>query len=64
MKTPPPRTIRISDRKRALLLSAESEYPENPTALAHVGARPRQFVVELGQLFRNRGVKPPRIDYQ
>jgi 5-methylcytosine-specific restriction endonuclease McrA len=63
-KTQPPRIIRISDRKRALLLSTDSEYPENPTALAHVGARPRQFVVELGQLFRVRGVKPPRIDYQ
>ena len=63
-KKTPPRFIRISERKRALLLSIESEYPENPTALAHVGARPRQFVVELGQLFRSRGVKPPRIDYQ
>jgi hypothetical protein len=63
-KTLSPRFIRIGDRKRTLLLSTESEYPENPTALAHVGARPRQFVVELGQLFRSRGVKPPRIDYQ
>jgi len=63
-KTQPPRFIRISDRKRMLLLSTEPAFPENPTALAHVGARPRQFVVELGQLFRSRGVKPARIDYQ
>jgi hypothetical protein len=63
-KTQPARCIWISERKRALLLSTESEYPENPTPLAHVGARPRQFVVELGRLFRGRGVKPPRIDYR
>ena len=63
-KTQPPRFIRISDRKRMLLLSTAPAFPENPTALAHVGARPRQFVVELGQLFRSRGVKPARIDYQ
>jgi hypothetical protein len=56
--------IRISDRKRALLLSPEPDYPENPTPLAHVGARPRQFVVALRALFKKYGVEPPRADYQ
>ena len=56
--------IRISERKRALLLSHEPEYPENPTPLAHVGARPRQFVADLIRLFEKHKVKPPRVDYQ
>jgi len=58
------RYLRISERKRALLLSPDSEYPENPTALAHVGSGPRQFVVELRRLCGRYGVKPPRADYQ
>lgn len=63
-KSKNPRFIRISERKRDLLLRREPDYPDNPTALAHVGSRPRQFVVALGELFIRRGLKPPRIDYQ
>ena len=59
-----PRFIRISERKRSLLLRREADYPENPTGLAHVGSGPRQFVVGLSNLFVRRGFKPPRIDYQ
>lgn len=41
------------------------EYPEgDPTPLARVGARPRQFVVGLNKLFKKYGVKPPRLDYR
>jgi len=57
-------TVRIADRKRMLLLSQEADYPENPTPLAHVGARPRQFVVALGELFEKRGVAVPKVNYQ
>lgn len=56
--------VRISDRKRGLLLSQNADYPENPTALAHVGARPRQFVVDLGDLFRKRGVIAPTVNFE
>ena len=56
--------ICISERKRALLLSQEPDFPENPTALAHVGSRPRQFLVEIRRLFESRGVKPPRAECQ
>jgi len=58
------RFIRISERKRDLLLRREPDYPDNPTALAHVGARPRQFVVGLGEIFTKHGLEPPRVDYQ
>lgn len=56
--------VRISDRKRALLLWQDADYPENPTALAHVGARPRQFVVDLGELFNKRGVIAPTVNFE
>lgn len=56
--------VRISDRKRALLLSRDSDYPENPTPLAHVGARPRQFVADLRALFETRGVIPPTVNLE
>ena len=58
------KTVRISDRKRALLLSQDGDYPENPTPLAHVGARPRQFVVALRRLFEKRGVTVPTVNYE
>lgn len=57
-------TVRISDRKRTLLLTQDADYPENPTPLAHVGARPRQFVVALRKLFEKRGVAPPTVNYE
>lgn len=56
--------VRISDRKRTLLLTQNADYPENPTPLAHVGARPRQFVVDLGELFRKRGVVAPAVNLE
>jgi len=56
-------TVRISERKRALLLSEDMEYPDNPTPLAHVGARPRQFVVALRTLFEKHGVAVPSVNY-
>lgn len=57
-------TIRISERKRSLLVSQDPEYPDNPTPLAHVGARPRQFVVALRELFEKRGVIPPSVNFK
>lgn len=63
-KKKPTGRVRISERKRQLLLLEDHDYPENPTPLAHVGSRPRQFVSALGALFKRNGVKPPRIDYQ
>jgi len=63
-KSKEPRFIRISQRKRDLLLSRDHDYPDSPTALAHVGSRPRQFVVALGEMFTRRGLSPPRVDYQ
>jgi len=57
-------TVRISERKRTLLLSNDAEYPNNPTPLAHVGARPRQFVVALRKLFERRGVAVPSVNYE
>jgi hypothetical protein len=52
-------------RKKEILLNETGDYPEGiPTALARIGARPRQFVVALGKLFTKYGVTPPRIDYQ
>jgi 5-methylcytosine-specific restriction endonuclease McrA len=57
-------TVRISERKRALLISQDAEYPDNPTPLAHVGARPRQFVVALRKLFEDRGVAAPSVNFE
>lgn len=57
-------TVRISERKRALLISQDTEYPDNPTPLAHVGARPRQFVVALRKLFEDRGVTAPSVNFK
>lgn len=57
-------TVRISERKRALLISQDAEYPDNPTPLAHAGARPRQFVVALRKLFEDRGVTAPSVNFE
>lgn len=48
-------------RKRELPLSESAEFPDNPTPLAHAGARPRQFIVELRKLFARYGVGEPTI---
>jgi len=48
-------------RKKELLLSESDEFPDNPTPLAHVGSRPRQFVVGLRTLFARYGIGEPTI---
>jgi 5-methylcytosine-specific restriction endonuclease McrA len=57
-------SLAIPLRKKEILLNETGEYPAgSPTPLARVGARPRQFIVALRQLFSRRGVPPPRVDY-
>jgi hypothetical protein len=57
--------LAIAARKKEILLNETPDYPEGiPTALARIGARPRQFVAALAELFRKYGVAPPRTDYQ
>ncbi len=58
-------SLKLPERKKRLLLNATGEYPEgDPTPFARVGARPRQFVVALGNLFKRRGVAPPLLAYK
>jgi 5-methylcytosine-specific restriction endonuclease McrA len=55
----------LPEGKKALLrLPPGSDFPEDPTPLAHVGARPRAFVTSLRMLFEKYGVEPPKMDYQ
>ena len=59
------KALPIPQRKKELLLNETPDYPEgNPTPFARVGARPRQFVVDLRNLFEKYGVEPPGIGYQ
>jgi 5-methylcytosine-specific restriction endonuclease McrA len=51
-------------KKALLLLPPGSDFPEDPKPLAHVGARPRAFVVSLRMLFEKYSVEPPKMDYQ
>lgn len=56
---------KLPDAKKNLLLLPPSEsFPEDPTPLAHVGARPRAFVAELIQLFEKYKVTPPSVEYR
>jgi hypothetical protein len=56
--------LKIGERKKKILLNETDQYPESdPTPLARVGARPRQFLVALRELFRKYGLTPPRADY-
>ncbi|HUY14958.1 MAG TPA: hypothetical protein VMX16_15215 [Terriglobia bacterium] len=56
--------LKIPERKKKILLNQTDEYPEgDPTPLARVGSRPRQFVVALRKMFEKHGVAPPRLDY-
>ncbi|OGH57617.1 MAG: hypothetical protein A3I06_03980 [Candidatus Lindowbacteria bacterium RIFCSPLOWO2_02_FULL_62_12] len=48
-------------RKKAILLSRESAYPENPTALARVGARTKEFIGRIKQMLLANGVKENEI---
>ncbi|RMH36335.1 MAG: hypothetical protein D6690_06140 [Nitrospirae bacterium] len=48
-------------RKREMLLSREASYPENPTALARVGGRAREFMRELQVMFARHAIPSERI---
>jgi len=57
--------LAVSERKKKILLNETGEYPDNdPSSLARIGARPRQFVVALARLFQRYGVAAPRLDYR
>ena len=59
------KNLHISERKKKILLNETAEYPEgDPSPLARIGGRPRQFVVALTELFERYGVLAPRLDYQ
>lgn len=59
------RKLPVPEAKKKVLLSIGPEYPEDdPTPLARAGARPRQFVVHLAEIFRRYEVEPPQIHYE
>lgn len=55
------RKLSLPVRKQRILLSTENLYPENPTALARAGARPRAFIEELKTMLGRHGVKRDQI---
>jgi len=55
------RKLPLPLRKQQILLSTEDIYPENPTALARAGARPRAFIEELKTMLERHGVKRDQI---
>lgn len=55
------RKLPLPVRKQRILLSTENLYPENPSALAHAGARPRAFIEELKTMLERHGVKRGQI---
>lgn len=55
------RKLPLPLRKQRILLSAEDIYPENPTALARAGARPRAFIEELKTMLERHGVRRDQI---
>ena len=55
----------VPERKKIILLNKTPEYPPgDPSPLARIGARPRQFAVLLGKLFAKYDVPLPRVDYR
>ena len=59
------KNLKIAERKKQLLLNETGEYPEgDPSSLARIGARPRQFAVALTKLCQKYEVPAPRLDYQ
>lgn len=58
-------SLPLSPRKKAILLNNTPDFPAgDPTPFARVGSRPRQFVAELGRLFKSYGVPPPQLNYE
>jgi hypothetical protein len=58
-------SLSVSPRKKTLLTNETPVFPGgDPTPLARVGSRPRQFVAELSRLFAQYGVPPPQLNYQ
>ena len=56
---------RLPDAKKNLLLLPPGQsFPEDPTPLAHVGARPRAFVAELIRMFERYQMPPPTVEYR
>ncbi|HEX5426139.1 MAG TPA: RRXRR domain-containing protein [Candidatus Acidoferrales bacterium] len=57
--------LRIHERKKRILMNETAEYPEgDPSPLARIGARPRQFFVAITKLFNKYRVSAPRLDYR
>ncbi len=55
---------KISEMKKdILLLSPESDYPDNKTPLARISGSHRTFVRMLREVFEKYGVPAPQIDY-
>lgn len=58
-------TLPISPRKKTLLTNTTADFPGgDPTPLARVGSRPRQFVADLSRLFASYGVPRPQLNYE
>jgi len=55
------RKLPLPMRKQRILLSADEFYPENPTALARAGARPRAFIEELKKMLGRHSVERDQI---
>jgi hypothetical protein len=57
--------LSLSPRKKQILLNETDEFPGGaPTPFARVGARPKQFVIEMRKLFTRYGVPPPELHYR
>ncbi|MDI6784584.1 MAG: hypothetical protein QME64_10890, partial [bacterium] len=58
-------SLPLSPRKKDILLSKDIDhFPDDPTPLARAGARPRQFMMLIQELFRKYKVEPPTINYE
>jgi 5-methylcytosine-specific restriction endonuclease McrA len=57
--------VPLAPRKKQILLNETDDFPGgDPTPFARVGARPKQFVIEMGNLFTRYGVPPPELHYR
>ncbi len=58
-------TLPLPSRKKEVLLNEADEFPGgDPTPFARVGARPRQFVKAVRDMFIRYGVPPPELFVQ